>query len=494
MYYFCNVCKYERATAPASLQCPACGIGMLQYGHPASGFQYTAGIITTRNLDVPIYLPKKLGAYSRPRDFNYFVNTEYRDFILSRTTYVGRFTNILVPDDKRFAWLSPYTGNKHNRTHFTQLLLATVGRAQFQANGGRFPRLIEPFVGSGQIFLHARAWGPSLNYGMHWFHELIAGDLNPYVIAAYGLLIDGGANAADLYDEFATINDAATVDPYDNYVTQLDALGRQRATSAYAQHRRWAARKYLWLVNRCLRGAPLNANGGLTATRNSALNIDAVRAREKRSIAAISGVFGGLHASFACQDFLHTTAHAQPGDVVVMDCPFPKFANTVPKVVPTRPETFDSAVAHTYGTGDDGVDLQSRIVDEAQRLIKQGTTVILCNFANPGLVLAYRKLLGNTISEQDKRHYVYTYRSPSTQSEAYQVTILPGNGVDLSAVPTLLRQAWINVGGDDGYDADNQQFFTRPTEDSDSSTDPSESDEEFDDDIEDPDYDPMNVN
>jgi hypothetical protein len=42
----------------------------------------------------------------------------------------------------RFAWLTPYTGNKHNRAYFTQLVLAEVAKAKFVDNLGRLPRLM----------------------------------------------------------------------------------------------------------------------------------------------------------------------------------------------------------------------------------------------------------------------------------------------------------------------------------------------------------------
>ena len=75
------------------------------------------------------------------------VGRRYQQFIREETTYVGWFTNCLLPDADQFAWLTPYTGNKHNRMYFTQRLLATVARQQFVKNGGKFPRLIEPFLG-----------------------------------------------------------------------------------------------------------------------------------------------------------------------------------------------------------------------------------------------------------------------------------------------------------------------------------------------------------
>ena len=161
------------------------------------------------------------------------------------------------------------------------------------------------------------------------------------------------------------------------------------------------------------------------------------------------------------RDFEDTCDLAGPGDVVFMDCPFPKFTASVPNVFPADPETADSATANTYGTGDDEVSLQTRIVRKAGELASQGTTVILCNFANPGLVASYRNQLVG-IEEAVKRHYVFTYRSPSTQSEAYQITILPGDGKDFGDVSAQIMQQWIDVGGDNGWDLRHQEFFDGP--------------------------------
>jgi hypothetical protein len=143
-----------------------------------------------------------------------------------------------------------------------------------------------------------------------------------------------------------------------------------------------------------------------------------------------------------------------------MDCPFPKFTNVIPPANHAAPLTFGSEEAHTYGTGDDGPGFQQKIIDEARRLVLQGTTVILCNFANPALVTAYAQLIHNDVGAQDLRWFTYTYRSPSTLSEAYQLTVLPGAwNTHVTQCPQTIMTDWLAVGGDNNATA--QEFFVR---------------------------------
>jgi site-specific DNA-adenine methylase len=467
MFFHCDVCGFEEQYLIAPTKCPVCGLGTMRQGQAAAGFSVVNGDLVARGIVCPDYQPVWQGAVLTPESFNYFagiVGASYLKFIREKTTYVGRFTNIMVPEDERFAWLTPYTGNKHNRTYFTQLLLACVAKAKFKANGGKFPRLIEPFVGSGQIFLHASHWGSAFNQGVPLFHEVIAGDLNPYVIAAYKLFLAYGNTAADDYELSAKSLDAAG--QFAHVQQHLHSHGLLRLTNTQnpgEMHE--AAAMYIWLVNRCLRGSSYNSTtGGVNATQNVGLDLTEVRKREKRTIANVSAALRSIRFSAECRDFAVTCQLAQPGDIVFMDCPFPKFSYAVPTQPLEHPETFGSATANTYGTGDDGAALQTRIVAEADRLTEQGTTVILCNFANPGLILAYEDLLPMAMTKKQVRHHIYTYRSPSTQSEAYQLVILPGHGVNFDDLPATLCKLWTSVGGDNGFEVDSQEYFDSKAE------------------------------
>lgn len=479
----CDRCGYEKAgnSWNAGQICQVCRIGTMRAGLAASGFRVDHGTVVPRQLVAPAYQATTVGQVQDWQAFNYFAGESgdaYRTFLLANTRYVGAFTNILVPDPGRFAWLTPYTGNKHNRTHFTQMLLALVARAKFTANGGRFPRLIEPFLGSGQVFLHAGAWGPSFNQGLPLFHEVIGGDLNPYVIAAYRFVQAFGTAAAPDYLLSAKNMDESQVDQYPVALRELNLNGRARvADTDNPGEGHEAGVLYIWLVNRCLRTSSLNPQGGINARRNTDLDLARVRQREGATIEAVRAGMGQVRMSYAERDFAQTCALAGASDIVFMDCPFPKFSNRVPDPTPQRPETFGSATANTYGTGDDGAALQTRIVQEAARLTAQGTTVILCNFANPGLVLAYRGLMTGIAPDQ-QRDFVYTYRSPSTQSEAYQITILPGSNVDFSGLPQQIWNNWASVGGDN---IETQEYLDQSAMEVDS-------DDGSDDSGEDPDY------
>lgn len=469
----CDRCGYECVanTWLTERICPVCRLGTMRGGLAAGGFRVHNGAVVPRNLAVPAYVPVTVGRSWPWQTFNYFANESgeaYRTFLLNNTRYVGKFTNIVVPDAGRFAWLTPYTGNKHNRTHFTQMVLALVAQAKFVANGGRFPRLIEPFLGSGQVFLHAGAWGPSFNHGVSLFHEVIGGDLNPYVIAAYQFVQAYGASAASDYLRSAENMDNQQVDQYPVNLRELNLNGRNRVNDTDNPGRAHEAGVlYIWLVNRCLRGSSLNLHGGINAGRNLDLDLTKVRQREGATIDAVRTGMGRVKMSYQRRDFAKTCALAEATDIVFMDCPFPRFSNVVPKAALDRPETFGSVAANTYGTGDDGSGLQTRIVQEAARLIARGTTVILCNFANPGLVLAYRELLTG-IPADSRRDFVYTYRSPSTASEAYQITILPGNNVDFSGLPRQIWNGWTTAGGDN---IETQEYLDPPQMETDSDSD-----------------------
>ncbi|MEU5363881.1 hypothetical protein ABZ354_10390 [Streptomyces sp. NPDC005925] len=474
MHIYCDRCGFERDYTGAMNQvgrtCEVCGLGTLRRGQRDSGFTITRGT----NEPVPRNLPVRRlnlvhkGGMGVPGDFNYFAGESgaaYQRFVRRTSVYVGRFTNILPPAPKRFAWLSPYTGNKHNRTYFTQLVLSHVARAKFIDNGGRFPRLIEPFIGSGQVFLNACHWGPTLGGGMPPFSAVVGGDLNHYVIGAYRAMARYGAATGEVYAHRAALWDLRIQENYRLFVDELEAGGRAAMANAANDPDTAAltAFKYIWLVNRCTRGTKLTAAGGVHGTLNPAIGkwTGAIRARERSTLDAVLGVCGGIDLSLDCRDFRQTTALATPRDIVFMDCPFPAFSTRIPADGQPHPERFGSETARTYGTGDDGADFQTLILNEALSLVQAGTTVVLCNFANPGLITAYSRLLGDAVPPAQRRLFTYTYRSPSTVDQAYQLTVLPGVlAPRVAACPQAIMADWRRAGGDDNADA--EEFFARP--------------------------------
>jgi hypothetical protein len=226
-------------------------------------------------------------------------------------------------------------------------------------------------------------------------------------------------------------------------------------------------------VNRCVHGTKLNEKGGVTASPDLSLvpKLAEIRKREGATLTNVCQSIGTIGATqFAYQDFEVTCKLAKPTDIVFMDCPFPKFTTQIPSGQVINPEG-TSATASTYGVGDDGATLQSRIVKVARDLVNSGTTVILCNFANAALVRAYTNLLWRDtgIPADCRRWFTFTYCSPATTSDAYLLTILPGRGkVQLNDVPAQLRSLWRQSGGDDNFGAPNEQeFFTIESDDSD---------------------------
>lgn len=473
MHIHCDRCGFERDYTGALNQvgrtCGVCGLGRMRQGRRDSGFTITRGTHqpVPRNLPVRRLDLVRQGDMGVPADFNYFAGESgdaYQRFVRRNSVYVGRFTNILPPAPKRFAWLSPYTGNKHNRTYFTQLVLSHVARAKFIDNEGRFPRLVEPFIGSGQVFLNACHWGPTLGGGMPPFSEVVGGDLNHYVIGAYRAMARYGAGTGEFYARKAALWDLHIQANYRLFTGELEAGGRA-AMADEADDPETAALtafKYIWLVNRCTRGTKLTAAGGVQGTLNPKIGKwgGAIRARERSTLDAVVDVCDGIQLSLGCRDFRRTTALATPQDIVFMDCPFPTFSTRVPADGQPHPERYGSDTARTYGTGDDGADFQTLILEEALSLVRAGTTVVLCNFANPGLITAYSRLLGDAVPPAQRRLFTYTYRSPSTVDQAYQLTVLPG-AFDhrVAACPQAIMGDWARVGGDDNAIA--EEFFVR---------------------------------
>ncbi|MFJ9518100.1 hypothetical protein ACIRPK_07505 [Kitasatospora sp. NPDC101801] len=454
--------------------CAVCGIGHMRNGRPPRGFTVGADFrAVPRNLLVPAYQPTRVGSMGTPSGFNYFANVvggAYQQFVQQHTCYVGKFTNILVPSSEQFAWLSPYTGNKHNRTHFTQLALARVAQAKFVDNRGRLPRLIEPFLGSGQIFLNSACWGTAFTDGVPLFGSVVAGDLNHYVIGSYWTMRRMGDRFVTEYLKLAKIWDTQLFGNFAQLLADLQT-GRQALLNAGNDPATamLTCLKYIWLVNRCVHGTKLNSTGAVVATckDRTADELSALRTQEQTRLAAVRDKVLEVAIDFECRDFRRTCELADRTDIVFMDCPFPVFNNGLVAGNHLAPETVGSATANTYGTGDDGAEFQKVIVDVARELVAEGVTVLLCNFANPGLVHAYQRLVGNNVTAGNLKYHTFTYRSPATTSEAYQLTVLPGAGnPTVTASPQRILADWRRHGGDDV--AAGEFFASRETELSDS--------------------------
>lgn len=457
MWYHCTSCGFEQMYLTRPQICRSCRKATMVEGKAlVGGFQIGGDF---RWVEQPGIVGEQTGKVTPQNQINYFaglIGGGYEKFIKSRTTYLERFGNFWLPDCDQFAWLNPYTGNQHNRTVFTHLVISAVA-ARLRAVNGTLPRLIEPFVGSGQIFLNACTHGRKFNRERPLFSEVIGGDLNHYVIAAHSLMCAMGNDFVTAYQAFAEQLDGKVGgDQPDADYQQLrawtDTDGRRAATGNSRDGRRDAAFAYIYLVNRCVRGSKLNNLGGVNVNmdKDKRGRLASIRASETKALTACVGVLRSLPCSFSRCDFTETCAQALPADLVILDCPFPAFSNTVPDDLPepgTEPSLLDLQNASTYGTGDDGPSLQIQIVDQIKRLTAQGTTVLVCNFANPRLVLAYRYLINTPNGENGKQSFVFTYKSPSTTEQAYQFAVIPGKGMDLDLTMLEIRKIWADWGG-----------------------------------------------
>lgn len=308
-----------------------------------------------------------------------------------------------------------------------------------------------------------------LNQDAPLFRKVIAGDLNPYVTTAYEILNNAGDVLVSEYRKYALEADK-NLDKhkdrnvgYDTLVGFLNEHGKKALASDKLSDKVRAVFAYIWLVNRCLRGTSLNQHGGISASLGvKSPHLPGIRDRENSTLAAVGQALKTLEFQVACRDFENTCKLATNYDVVVMDCPFPKFSRAILKG--TENDPFGKTEANNvYGTGDDGAKLQQRIAAVAKQLMDQGTTVVLCNFANPVLIQVYQSLL----PKERRRLHTYTYCSPATLSEAYQLTILPGKSdKHVLKVPGMIREHWCKIGGDDNFDPNpkQQEYFKKYTE------------------------------
>lgn len=190
-----------------------------------------------RFVNKPGIVGEQTGKVTPEGQLNYFsgiVGTGYQQFIATNTIYLERFGNFWLPDCDQFAWLNPYTGNQHNRAMFTHLVIGAVATRLGIVNG-TLPRLVEPFIGSGQIYLNACKHGPGFKRGQPLFAEVVGGDLNHYVIAAHSMMRLLGNDFVTRYKAFAeTMDGKAQGDEpdagYQELRTWTDTNGRAAAT------------------------------------------------------------------------------------------------------------------------------------------------------------------------------------------------------------------------------------------------------------------------
>lgn len=350
----------------------------------------------------------------------------YHQYINTHTTWLNDFINHNLPNSAARAWLVPYTGNAHNRAMFTQLVLHVLGKRKHQLNRTHLPNLFEPFVGSGQIFLGADAFADFLTEPAP-FGNIIGGDLNRFLIAAYHAMQQHD-DFVQQYEAFCKTYDPKLATDSDVYTVRVHEINTLPKTDILN-----IGLRYVWLINRCVRGTTVSSAGKFNGKPNKTLRAKEpsleILGRVQRMVR--DNTRGGQRLFVTC-DFAVTSAPATAQDIVFLDCPFPQFSSTIPTT-----GGLTSVPSGVYGLDNEG-GLQQRILTEATRLANQGTTVLLCNFANPDLVRAYSKLLTDT-GVQNPKDYIFTYRPLKNGSSVYQLCVVPGAGVDMSDAMVVIR-------------------------------------------------------
>lgn len=210
-----------------------------------------------------------------------------------------------------------------------------VERIRAQLPPGR--RLIEPFVGSGAVFLNTD------------YPAYLLADANGDLINLYTRLRDGG-------EEFIATC-AAHFTPQANERTVYDARRREFNTSADE-----AARAYLfvYLNKHCY-------NGLCRYNSQGAFNVPFGRYARVGFPAAEMRAFlrKARAATFVCDDFVRVLRAARAGDVVYCDPPYVPLSST--------------ARFTAYNATPFGMDAQEVLAAEAAALAQRGVAVLVSN-------------------------------------------------------------------------------------------------------------------
>jgi hypothetical protein len=117
MVFHCDRCgfhnNYGQAMSPEGRLCPACMVGHMRRGQLPSGFRLADNAIAVFPADgqgITATYQRLAGEQHLPF-LDFFANenlNHYKHFIQAETVFLGRFNKYLVPDQVRYAWLSPY--------------------------------------------------------------------------------------------------------------------------------------------------------------------------------------------------------------------------------------------------------------------------------------------------------------------------------------------------------------------------------------------------
>jgi len=208
-------------------------------------------------------------------------------------------------------------------------------------------RLIEPFVGSGALFLNSE------------YPAYLLADANHDLIDLYTHLQAEGADFIDFCRTFFT--------PQNNRPEAFYALRSEFNVTADA---RLKSALFLYLNRHCYNGlCRYNASGGF--------NVPFGRYKKPYFPQAEMEAFGrkAQTARFCHADFATTMQAAAPGDVVYCDPPYAPL----------------SATAHftSYSAGGFGFDQQLALVQAARETAARGVPVLISNHATAAIEEAY---------------------------------------------------------------------------------------------------------
>lgn len=236
-----------------------------------------------------------------------------------------------------------WAGNKHQIIH---RLIATFEALEQEA--GPFTRLIEPFLGSGAVYLATN------------FPTAVLADLNPDLVNLYRQIQKGGDRFVEETRSLFT-NKTNTQAAFTRLRKEFNA---NKATTA--KDRRRKASLFIYLNRHCFNGlCRYNSSGGFNVPfgryKSPSLPEDAMRYFARKS----------KGATFNQQDFLATLKDPSigQGDLIYCDPPYAPLSST--------------ASFTTYAQKGFGLKEQEALGHAAEAMRQLGATVVISNHDTP---------------------------------------------------------------------------------------------------------------
>ena len=213
---------------------------------------------------------------------------------------------------------------------------------------GRGTRLIEPFVGSGAVFLNSE------------YPDYLLADRNPDLITLYQVLLEEGESF------IATARELFTPDN-----NRAEAYYALREEFNECRDRRRKSALFVYLNRHCFNGlCRYNSKGRFNTPFGRYRNPGFPEAAMRRFLEL------GRQATFRCSDYLETMEEAREGDVVYCDPPYVPLSETA---------SFTSYAAGGFTWED-----QVRLAEKARELARRGVRVAISNHALPEVEKLYQ--------------------------------------------------------------------------------------------------------